>query len=251
MSKPVETIEVPESWDTPIQRPSYAAVRFTAYSWAKFNYLRDLDDAEVSCFGITDEDDTLLVRDLWVPKQSVSVATVDIDDEGFAEAVERMGRNAPPHTFTRIWLHTHPGDSAMPSSTDRKTQTTTFSTMDWHVMGILAQGGQTHAEMSWWGPHGKSRLTSIIPFEIDWHEPFPAADPDHWSAEYAENVTRSKSAIGFNWPANKPMTKSNKKDRDDFVEFAKRERGYSLDDTTPGHLDYAAYWDSDCDKWIL
>lgn len=242
---------MPDEWDEPIQRAPRASLRFTAYSWAKYHYLRDLTSNEVTCFGITDENDPLLVRDLWVPKQEVSVATTELDDEAFAIAIEEMGKMAPPATFSRIWLHTHPGASASPSFTDRTTQSTTFSTCEWHVMGILAQGGQVHCEMSWWGPDGKSLMSAQIPMEVAWHEPFDAADPDHWSAEYAENVTTSKSAIGFKWPSNKPMTTGSWRDDKSFLEFARKERGYDLDDDTHpiGHLDYNGYCGPDPAGW--
>lgn len=226
-------ISVPDEWDEPIQRSPVASLRFTAYSWAKYHYLRDLTSNEVTCFGITDEDDPLLVKDLWVPKQEVSVATTELDDESFAIAVEEMGKMAPPSTFTRIWLHTHPGSSATPSSTDRTTQSTTFSTCEWHVMGILAQGGQTHCEMSWWGPDRKSLLSARIPMEVAWHEPFDAADPDHWSAEYAENVTARTVTYTRNdsmrWlPPNQPLTSD--QDRKQLLEFAQKEPALDFDD---------------------
>lgn len=235
------TISVPDEWDEPIQRSPFASLRFTAYSWAKYHYLRDLTSNEVTCFGITDEDDPLLVRDLWVPKQEVSVATTELDDESFAISVEEMGKMAPPSTFTRIWLHTHPGSSATPSSTDRTTQSTTFSTCEWHVMGILARDGQTHCEMSWWGPDRKSLLSAKIPMEVAWHEPFDAADPDHWSAEYAENVTARKYTLV---KPNKSLL--DPKEEDEFLTFAQYERKTPHADST---IEYDGYCYDDPIGW--
>ena len=199
----------PASWNQPIQRPKVATLRFTAYSWAKFHYLRDLDDAEVFCFAITDPSDPFLVKDLWVPKQEVTSTTVELDDEDLSIRLEEMGQHAPLSTFTRIWLHTHPGSSAKPSSTDLETQNRVFGNIEWSIMAILAKQGEFYCDLQWWGPNSNNKVRVQIPWQVDWHAPFEGADPDRWSAEYLENVTRkkytsSKSSKSF-WPINEPM----------------------------------------------
>lgn len=212
------TLTRPKSWETPIERPNTATLRFTAYSWAKFNYLRDLNDAEVFCFAITDPTDPLLIKDLWVPKQKVTSASVDLDSEDLAIRYEQMGETAPLSSFTRIWLHTHPGNSASPSGTDVDTQTKIFGTTEWSVMAILAKGGDFYSELMWWGPGGSNQVRVKIPWQIDWHEPFEGADPDRWSAEYIENVSEARSNSKVLWKPNQvmggPLTQEEKDELD-------------------------------------
>jgi hypothetical protein len=184
-----KTLARPPRWESPASKPLTPTLRFNAYAWAKFNYLRDLDESEVFCFGITDPDDPMLVTDLWLPKQEVTSASAEIDEDDLAKRIEDMATRAPISSFLRIWLHTHPGNSATPSSVDRDTQETIFAGCEWSVMAILAKGGEFHCELAWWGPDKKSQLRVKIPHMVDWHLPFEGADPDRWSADYIENVT--------------------------------------------------------------
>ena len=103
-------------------------------------------------------------------KQRVTVASVAFDDAAVADFFDQqidLGRK--PQQFLRIWLHTHPGDSASPSSTDEETFARVFGNSDWAVMFILARGGQTYARLRFnVGPGGHVQ----IPVEVDFHRPF-------------------------------------------------------------------------------
>lgn len=188
-SNPPKVMPRPRSWDKPLRRPTTPTLRFTARSWAKLHYLRDLNDSEVFCFGIASPHDPMLVEDLWLPKQDVSMASAELDEDDMARRVAEMASTMPIRSFLRVWLHTHPGDSAAPSSTDVETQSRIFGTCEWSVMGILAKGGNFHCELMWWGPDERTPLRVEIPHEVDWSMRFEGADPDQWSAEYVENVS--------------------------------------------------------------
>jgi proteasome lid subunit RPN8/RPN11 len=75
----------------------------------------------VGGFGITTPDDLLLVTEFVAVKQEVTCVSVKFDDEAvstfFDEQVD-LGRK--PEQFARVWLHTHPGDSPEPSTTDEE-----------------------------------------------------------------------------------------------------------------------------------
>ncbi len=87
--------------------------------------------------------------------------------------------------FARIWIHTHPGNSASPSSTDEETFARCFGSSDWAVMFILARGGQTYARLRFSsGPGG----AVILPVEIDFSQPFVGSDWAGWDAEFARSV---------------------------------------------------------------
>jgi hypothetical protein len=150
-------------------------------------FLRDFGPTEVGGFGISAPDDLLLIQDISLVRQKCSVVTVKFDDQAVADhfddyvdldyAVERFGR---------IWVHTHPGDSAQPSSTDEETFARCFGNSDWAIMFILAQGGETYARMALnAGPGGDL----MLPVEIDFSRPFSSSEEMDWEQEYLSSVT--------------------------------------------------------------
>ena len=81
----------------------------------------------------------------------------------------------------RIWVHTHPGESATPSSIDEDTFARVFERSNWALMFILAQEGACYARLQFnVGPAGCVEL----PVEIDYSLPFAGSDVDAWEAEY-------------------------------------------------------------------
>ena len=162
------------------------ALRFTPTAWAKLLFLRDFGPTEVGGFGITPADDLLLVEDVELVRQSCSAVSVAFDDSAVAELFdEQVDDGRRPEQFARIWLHTHPADSARPSPVDERTFRRVFGRCDWSVMFILAVGGERYARLQFAaGPGGSIR----VPVRIDWSEQFPATDPDQWAAEYEDCV---------------------------------------------------------------
>jgi len=112
-------------------------IRFSQYAWDKMSYLASKYNHEIGCFGLSAEDDPLLIIDVLLPKQKVSVAAVDFDDDDLAEFVECHIRNFPLERFFRIWIHTHPNMSSSPSGTDNKTFLKIFSNAEWAAMVIF------------------------------------------------------------------------------------------------------------------
>ena len=145
-------------------------------------FLRDLGDTEVGGFGITRTDDLLYVEDVALVKQTCSSVTVAFDDGDVAEFFDRQidaGRR--PEQFGRIWIHTHPGDCASPSSVDEETFARVFARSDWAVMAIVACGGQTYARLRFHvGPGG----SLLLPLAVDYRQPFAASRHDAWTDEY-------------------------------------------------------------------
>jgi len=120
-------------------------------------------------------------------KQVCTSVTVKFADESVADFFdEQVDLGRQPHECGRIWVHTHPGSSPTPSGTDEETFARCFGQSDWAVMFILAQGGQTYARLRFnVGPGGSLE----IPVQVDFTQPFPAADLEAWDREYMENVT--------------------------------------------------------------
>ncbi len=171
------------------RRPQPPALRLTPTAWSKLLYLRDAGPTEIGGFGIASADDLLRLDDVRLLPQRCDWASVELDDVGIAtffdEQVE-LGRR--PEQFARVWVHTHPGDSAQPSATDEETFARVFGRCDWSVMLILACGGATYGRLQFSaGPGGSLPL----PVEVDYLAEFAGADQAAWQAEYEACVTAS------------------------------------------------------------
>jgi proteasome lid subunit RPN8/RPN11 len=164
-------------------------LRLTPYAWAKLIFCRDLGPTEVGGFGISSAADPFLVEDFCLVRQQCTPMTVAFHDEAVADYFDsQVDQGRTPAQFARIWIHTHPGSSSLPSATDEATFERCFGAADWAVMLIVACRGQTYARLRvGTGPvAGHIRL----PVELDFSGSFPAATPDHWETHYWENVAQ-------------------------------------------------------------
>ena len=170
------------------RRPSTTRpkLRFSPTAWAKLLCLRDLGPTEVGGYGITDAGDLLNVRDFVLVPQHCNEVFVAFDDTAVAEFFDdQIDEGRPPEQFGRIWIHTHPGESAQPSSVDVETFHRVFGRCDWAVMFILARGGQTFAQL-YWRSGGPASIPLAV--EIDFTPPFEGSDVDAWEEEYLHRV---------------------------------------------------------------
>jgi hypothetical protein len=149
--------------------------------------LRDLGPTEVGGFALSAADDLLLVEDVQMVEQDCSPASVHFDDQSVADFFDRqIDAGLQPERFSRIWVHTHPDNSARPSTTDERTFRRVFGQVEWAVMFILARGDQIYARLRFnVGPGGEQ----MIPVSVDYTRPFAGARWDDWQGEYAANVT--------------------------------------------------------------
>ena len=117
------------------------------------------------------------------------------DDEAVADYFDdRVDAGLKPERFARIWLHTHPGDSPLPSGTDEETFSRAFGGCQWAAMMVLASDGAAYARLRFnVGPGGEAE----IPVEVDFARPFAGSDAEAWEAEYRANVRESASAEAF------------------------------------------------------
>jgi len=166
--------------------PRRPTLRFSPTAWAKLLFLRDRGPIEVGGFGITSPDDLLKVQDIAIVGQSGTELFVAFDDLAVADFFEeQVDQERHPEQFARIWIHTHPGESAEPSFVDHKTFARVFGPCDWAVMFIIARGGECFAELHW-----KQGGPASIPLnvEVDYSASFLASDEALWATEYDANV---------------------------------------------------------------
>jgi hypothetical protein len=128
----------------------------------------------------------LRIEEFCSVKQAATLASIFFDDlavADFFEAQVDLGRK--PEQFGRIWLHTHPGDSAQPSGTDEETFARVFGRCQWAVLFILARSGNYYARLRFnIGPGGELE----IPVEVDYSLAFGPSAFEAWEAEYKANI---------------------------------------------------------------
>lgn len=165
-------------------RPS---LRFTPSAWAKLRFHRDCGPTEVGAFGIAAEDDPLLIEDVALVRQTCTAVTVKFDDASVADFFDQqIDQGRRPEQFARVWIHTHPGNSAEPSRTDERTFDRVFGHCDWAVMAILANGGARSARLRFnTGPAADVQIQT----HVDWSRPFAGSDHQSWLAEYTQKVS--------------------------------------------------------------
>lgn len=167
------------------------SLRLSPLAALHWQFLAHAVKTEATAFGITNENDGLLVESLWVPKQECSVVTTETDDGEFNEMAEWAYDNQiAPHRIGKIWLHTHPGTSPTPSGTDEKTFIEKFGNCDWTVMGILAKGGDNYARVKFKAGGGHSFQIPIITMWEELHKSLPnLADlSEKWTEEVKEKI---------------------------------------------------------------
>lgn len=170
-----------------LHRPRLPTIlRFSPTAWAKLLFLRDAGKTEVCGFGIAAEDDLLFVENVVLVDQLCTWVSAELDDDAVADYFDdQVDQGRKPEQFGRIFLHTHPGDSPKPSSTDEETFQRVFGNAEWAVMFILARGGKCYARLRYnVGPS----LDVELPVEVDYGQPFAATDWDAWQEEYEAHV---------------------------------------------------------------
>ena len=182
----------------PLPRPSLdrpPVLTFSPLAWLKLQFFCHLGDTEVGGFGLAAAEDLLYIQDFIPVRQQVTPVTVRFDDAAVADYFDAcVDQGISLNRCGRLWLHTHPGASVMPSGTDEDTFARVFGACDWSVMFILGRTGRTYARLAFSaGPGGQL----LLPVEVDWAAwPDVLSDKygplevhrDQWRQEYAANI---------------------------------------------------------------
>lgn len=197
-----------EVWARLRRQKRQPCLLFAPLAWLKLQWFCHLGNTEIGGFGITAKGDPLHVEDFRTVRQQTSPMTVAMDDEAVADFTDRcVDAGLPPHRFLRVWCHTHPDSSPLPSGVDEETFARVFGSCDWAVMFIISRTAETYARLSFHcGPGADVQL----PVRIDWSA-WPAALADakvplanllnEWHREFAENVQPISASISMFAPA--------------------------------------------------
>ena len=175
--------------------PAPRQLVFAPLAWMKLMFFLHGGDTEVGGFGVTAADDPLYVEDFRTVRQAVTFASVEFDDAAVADHFDAcVDAGLRPERFARVWLHTHPGQSPLPSVTDERTFDRVFGSCDWAVMFIVGRTGRTYTRLRFSaGPGG----TEELDVAVDWAAwPHLALEEEAsfgrhltgWADEYAQNV---------------------------------------------------------------
>ncbi len=158
-------------------------LRFSPTAWAKLLFLRDRGPTEVG--GVRDQSPRAtcsMSPTSGLVRQTCTSVSVVFEDAAVAEFFdEQIDAGRRPEQFGRIWIHTHPGESAQPSHVDEETFRRVFGPCDWAVMFILARGGETYCRLRFRaGPGGAFEL----PVQVDFQSSFAGSNYEDWSREF-------------------------------------------------------------------
>lgn len=161
-------------------------LRMSPLAWAKIHHHRDNGNkVEVSGFGISHADNPLVIMDFVLAFQKSTPVFTEMDDTKLADFIEDMiDVGYRPDQISRVWIHTHPGQSAVPSGHDEKTFDKTFDDFDWAIMCVVAQGAQT-ARLKVKRPF---YWMKEVPIEVDWSIPLVPVDYEVLNREFVEKV---------------------------------------------------------------
>jgi hypothetical protein len=179
---------------------------FAPLAWLKLQWFCHQGDTEVGGFGLSAEHNPLYVEDFLTVRQRVSLVSVQFDDMAVADLFGQLvDRDLPPQRFARLWVHTHPGSSPLPSGLDEETFARRFGKCDWAVMFILSRTGQTYARLAFSAGPGSQLLLPVAVHWAGWPKDLTQtgsldARIEQWRQEYAANIQPLPPVV----PAPKP-----------------------------------------------
>ena len=179
-------------------------------AWAKMRWMfKKADNLEMSGFCISSPDDPFLVVDFYTIKQECTGVETLMDDDDFARYMIKMAKaGVDPCRCMRIWVHSHPFSSAVPSpsGTDEDTfKERTGADSEWAIMIILGKGSPFLRLKV------KSRLMEEeffydIDWEIDWTSIVDESIVAEWGTEFKRNIHERKlptvTGTGGTWGQN-------------------------------------------------
>ena len=146
-------------------------------------------------------DGKIEVQDIVMLDQVNSSTYTEMTDEAMNKYYEEhFNKEEKIGEFGCVWLHTHPGDSCNPSSTDEETFKTTFGRHPWALMLILGKSGAMYGRIK----NNFPAIEQEVDVVIDWTQWESILHPCDWAEQYVihvkekqvEQCSRSGYSIG-------------------------------------------------------
>lgn len=183
---------------------SVKMIRFSPAAYQKIVYFLQ-KDVEVGGFCLTDGD---LVTDFIVVEQESSGATFDFTKEGIEDYLDEMTNlGYTPKECFRIYLHSHPGNSAEPSGPDWENFYKLMGSYPWFCMLIIAKDQSKYGYIKLTQGIG---VECEIDWDVDWTIPCEAVDFEQLELEFTTKVKKKTFKIksAFKVPAALQETES-------------------------------------------
>lgn len=167
-----------------------------AKAYEKLIYCRDNHDTEIGGWFISESPEKPFhIVDFQTTKQSVTSVTVEFDDADLNRfQSEMMEQEIFPCMCQKIWVHTHPGNSASPSSTDEETFAKMMERVDvgdWMIMFILAKNGSFTCRLS-----VKTKFGVMNRQLLDKDVEFFVFSNKEWDDEFKKNIHKKVYSSG-------------------------------------------------------
>lgn len=199
-------------------------------------------ETEISGFAVTDPENPFYILDLHSIPQICTKATTDFKDPHLAVYLKQRQEKTGQIGMPPIWVHTHPGFAANPSSVDETTFAKYFSSCKWSIMCILSQLGSTARHQEAGHP-----LEVQMRVKDDWESlPYLSTDIDitalkeEWMDEVTEDVEVKKytyTANQYNYKGNNYWNGYNYKS-DQYNDQSKTQQNQNVNPPYYGDNDY-------------
>jgi len=155
-------------------------------AYLKMKYCAHNFPTEVGGFCEAFENQPFQIATAKILPQESTAASIDFTDDGIVAYMEDGAEKfkGDLNRFFRVWWHTHPGMSAVPSSTDMATFYSLTRTLPWVIMLIVGteQGISARYGTIVDGIFLHVPMTVDVKWDLHIYE--------DWDKEYAENVTK-------------------------------------------------------------
>lgn len=133
---------------TPLREEPPLEVRYTPEVWQTISYIVDKQPLEVGWLGLVEETDYgYLITDVFVPKQTVSAAETDIDEDAMAELAIALDDEGKDIGQLLYWGHSHVNMAVSPSAQDEDQVTAFLENCPVFIRGIYNKRGESKVDV--------------------------------------------------------------------------------------------------------
>jgi hypothetical protein len=123
-------------------------VYYSQEAWLTIEYLIKESNKEIGWLGLVEKkDDFYIIREIFVPEQTVTAATTDIEPEAMMKlTMQLLDQNKDPSNL-RYWGHSHVNMQVSPSARDENQIAEYLEHADWFIRGIYNKQGNNKVDV--------------------------------------------------------------------------------------------------------